>query len=573
MRGIEERRNLWIMVALAVLVLLVFGQSLFFDFIRFDEEQYVTLNPHVLSGLTWDGLRWAFTTLEAGFWHPLTWISLMADAQLYGRHAGGYHGTNVLLHLASTLLLFRLLVRMTGATWRSALVAALFAVHPLHVEPVAWIAARKDVLSTFFWVLTMAAYVRYAERHVWQRYGLVLSCFALGLMAKPMLVTLPVILLLCDYWPLGRMTLKDEERPGSLEKHPFAFLVLEKAPLLVLAFMVGCVTIFAEQGAGAMPTIGEMSLSSRLGNAVWACVVYLWKTVWPTHLAVFYPHPGLLPPGKIMGAGALLLLLTAIVLYLGRTRPHLFVGWFWYIVTLVPVSGLLQVGSHAMADRYTYIPLIGILLLGVWEAGTWFPGRRHGRAARTSLAVAVVLLFTLAGSLQARHWQSSLTLFVHALQVTEGNYLIHNNLGVELLAQGDAAAAEHHYRLALQTKPTYPVALNNLGNIFLGRGQFDEAIRLFRQALRSNPAYWSVYRNLGDAYLRRGDCGRAISQYKIALMYDNRNPEIYNNLGVASLCLGDLDEAASRFQTAVHLDPAYGTAAENLKKTQGARKR
>jgi protein O-mannosyl-transferase len=564
------RIPLRIMVALAVMVLAIFGQTISFDFIRFDEEQYVTQNPHVLSGLTSSSIAWAFTTLDAGFWHPLTWLSLMADAQLYGLHAGGYHGTNVLWHLSSTLLLFWVFLRMTGAPWRSGLVALLFAVHPLHVEPVAWIAARKDVLSTFFWILTMMAYVRYVERRVWYRYGQVLVCFALGLMAKPMLVTLPVILLLCDYWPLKRIAGRRVQTTGQREKLPFTRLLLEKSPLFVMAFLAGCLTMVAEQAAGAMLTLAQMSLSLRVGNAVWSYGLYLWKTVYPFNLAVFYPHPGLLPLWKLLPASILLVLLTGLTFRLSRSRPHLLVGWCWYIITLAPVSGILQVGSHAMADRYAYIPLIGPFIAASWESASWFLTWRCKQAIRIGLGGVVILVFAMAASLQVRHWQNSLALFAHALEVTEGNYLVHNNLGVELLARGNAAAAEEHYRLALRIKPTYAVTLNNMGNICLGRGQFDEAIRLFQQALDSNPQYSTVHRNLGDAYLRRGDCARAISKYKIALMYDNRDPEICNNLGIAWLCHGELVEAAGQFRRALQIKPAYSVAMDNLRKTEKA---
>ena len=498
------------MVFLALLVLLVFGQSVFFDFIRFDEEQYVTLNPHVLSGLSWRNIGWAFTTFDAGFWHPLTWISLMADAHIYGLFAGGYHGTNLLLHLLSTLLLFLVLRRMTGVAWQSVLVAALFAVHPLHVEPVAWIASRKDVLSTFFWILTMAAYVRYTEHRIWQRYVTVLICFAMGLMAKPMVVTLPIILLLCDYWPLGRLGLLGTVTPETGERCTPSLLIWEKMPMLVMAFLAGCLTIATVEGAGAMPTLGEMPLSLRLGNAVWAYVFYLWKTVWPFHLAVFYPHPGVLPLWKTVGSFFFLLLITGGVLYWGRIRPHLAIGWLWYVVTLLPVSGLLQVGSHAMADRYTYIPLIGLFIGATWEAGTWFPLQRYGRAARMALGISVVLFWAFISWMQVRHWQNSLTLFSHALCATNGNYLSYNNIGVELLTRGDVAGAEENYRKALAIKPNYATTLHNLGNIRLGQGRFDDAILLYRHALKSNPGYTAVYRNLGDAYLRRGFTSRPL---------------------------------------------------------------
>ncbi len=367
----------------------------------------------------------------------------MADAELYGVWAGGYHLTNVLLHLLNTLLLFWVLTRMTGSPWRSGLVGALFALHPLHVESVAWIAQRKDVLSTFFWMLTLLFYVRYTERPGWFRYGWVLLAYVLGLMSKPMLVTLPFVLLLLDVWPLRRWRIGEgnhDERIG----HPFFRLALEKAPLLMLGVLFGLLTYFAEDLAGALPGFHEMPLSVRVANALVSYGVYLLKTVWPVDLAAFYPHPGIWPWWQVLLAGSILVLASGWILYRMRTLPFLFVGWFWFLGTLVPVVGLIQVGSHGMADRYTYIPLIGWFIALVWWASeglSLLPDRKKKGWGGGIALVLILGCFVLSWQ-QLQHWRNSIALFSHAIASTRNNYLAYNNLGGVLLTYGDADAAE-----------------------------------------------------------------------------------------------------------------------------------
>ena len=570
----KGRKCLVIAGLLTVLVAALYGQTLGFDFIHFDEEQYVTKNSRVLSGLTWEGMRWAFANIEAGFWHPLTWLSLMLDGELFKLNAGGYHGTNVLWHLGNTLLLFWVLTRMTGMPGRSGLVAALFAVHPLHVESVAWIAQRKDVLSAFFWMLTMLCYIRYLERPGKGRYLLMLAAFVFGLMAKPMLVTLPLVLLLLDYWPLGRMQKGGFAAPENITRfaqRPFLALAWEKAPLVIIAVLFAFLAIYAEERAGAIPGINELSLPVRMTNALVSYALYLGKVFRPLELAVFYPHPGLWPLPQIALSGLLLFLITTIVLFRRRTFPWLIVGWFWYLFVLLPVSGLVQVGSHGMADRYAYLPMIGIYLILAW--GGWEVLRIHDEDRRkivyTAYAGIMIMACTIVAWNQLQYWQNSITLFSRAIDVTRNNYLAHNNLGAVFITYGFPDAAERHLRRALAIKPTYAVANNNLGNVMLGRGRYDEAIGFFQEAIRSNPTYGSAHRNLGDAYLRKGDFKRAISSYKIALIYDNRNAEIYNNLGAAMIACNDLSGAAVRqFEMALRIKPGYEPAAANLKKVK-----
>jgi len=569
----RNRETLWIALGLVMMIVLVYGQTIYFDFIHFDEEQYVTRNPHVLSGLTWEGVRWAFTSLEAGFWHPLTWLSLMLDHELYGMHAGGYHGTNVLLHLGNTLLLFWALMRMTGAPWRSGMVAALFALHPLHVESVAWIAQRKDVLSTFFWMLTLLCYVRYVEQPGRQRYLPVMVVFILGLMSKPMLVTLPFILLLLDYWPLGRLRIESVMVTGvakRFDKRPLLFLLKEKAPFFFMAFLFSALTFHAEQQAGALPSITELSFPVRAANAIISYTLYIYKMFWPTALAVFYPHPGMWPLLQVVFSGLLLVLVTSLALLRWRSAPYLAAGWFWYLGALLPVSGLVQVGSHGMADRYTYIPLIGLFIICTWGAGDTFTAWK-GIKRRLMVGLAAGIIITACTVLtwqQLQYWRNSITLFSHAIGVTRDNYLAHNNLGAVFMTMGYPEAAEPHFRTALTVLPTYAVANNNLGNIMLGKERYDEAIEYFQKALQSNPAYNVVYRNLGDAYLRKGDCEKAISVYKKALTYDNRNAEIYNNMGATLVCRGELEKAQRQFETALRIKPDFAFAADNLRKVQ-----
>jgi hypothetical protein len=431
-------------LVLAAITFAVFGQTLRHEFIDFDDNDYVFDNPVVDQGLTLKGIVWAFS-FHAGNWHPLTWLSHMLDCQLYGLHPGGHHLTNVLLHTATVILLFLVLRQLTGALWRSAFVAAVFAIHPLRVESVAWVAERKDVLSGLFFMLTLGAYVRYARRP-WSpaRYWLVVLLFALGLMSKPMLVTLPLVLLLLDYWPLQRV-----ESAGRL--------MMEKLPLLALS-AAACVATFLAQRAGIQST-ASFSLPHRLGNALVACVVYLRQMIWPAGLAVLYPFPhNGHPPVEVALAGILLASLSAVAWAGWRTRPWVLVGWVWYLVMLLPVVGVIQVGGQAHADRYTYLPQIGIYVAVTWLMAEW----RLSRAAVGGLMTGVLAVLMVCAWQQTAYWQNSETLWTRDLACTTANDVAHNGLGTALLLKGRAAEALSHYQEALQIQPANAKAKNNL---------------------------------------------------------------------------------------------------------------
>ena len=461
-----------------------------FEFLNYDDPLYVTANPHVQHGLSVEGVRWAFTTFTAANWHPLTWISLMLDASIGGPGPRVFHLTNLILHLANVLLLFFLLDRMTGRPRASAVTAALFAIHPLHVESVAWIAERKDVLSTLFLLLTLLAYAGYVERPGLQRRLAVVLLFALGLLAKPMLVTLPVLLLLLDAWPLRR-------------RGPWSHLVIEKAPLLAMSIATGVMTIVAQQQAETVGTLAGYPLGVRVANAIVATATYLWKAVWPTGLAVFYPHPGAALAAWTVAASALVLAaLTSWTICVRRSRPYLLFGWAWYLVTLAPVVGIVQVGWQARADRYTYIPLIGVFLGVVWAISEGFADRP---ALLSSMATAVLVALGIGAFVQAGYWRDSETLFRRALAVTDDNAVAHSNLGTALLRRNLLNEAQEHFAEAVRINPHFAEAHSNLG-VTLGRqGRIDEAILEFRRALELQPDYPDARRNLerAEAILRR----------------------------------------------------------------------
>ena len=550
-----------ICAALAAAVLVPYAQVLGHGFINFDDDTYISENPQVLRGLTWSGARWAFTSTAEGNWHPLTWLSHMLDAQLFGTWPGGHHATSVVLHALSALLLFLALLHMSGALGPSALVAALFALHPLRVESVAWAAERKDVLSGLFWMATLLAYSWYARRPAVGRYALVLGTFVLGLLAKPMLVTLPFVLLLLDRWPL--------ERLGSAEgRGGLGARILEKLPLILAAAASSAVTVVAQSRGGAASSLEAIPLAARLANAAESYALYLRKTLVPFGLAIFYPHPALygrgvrLLPG-ILAAGALIAA-TLLVLLAARRRPFLATGWLWYLGTLVPVIGIVQVGRQAMADRYAYIPLIGIYIAVAW----WLHeivARRPGLLRPVQAAsLAVLLALGVATWVQAGTFRDGITLYRHALAVTEDNYLVHNNLGVTLAERGRLAEAAAEYEAALRIKADYPEAHNNLGTALKKQGRLAEAERHFKIAIRLRPDFDEPHANLGNVYLAQGELGQARTQYEAALRLRPDSLSALLGLGTALAREGDARGAAPWFEQAARLAPGNAEARKNL---------
>ena len=490
-----------------------------FPFINYDDPLYVTENPVVQGGLSAQGLAWAFRTGYAANWHPLTWLSHMLDCQLFGLAAGSHHLMSLALHVANALLLFSVLRRMTGALWPSGAVAALFALHPLHVESVAWVAARKDVLSTFFWMLTLWAYVRYAHSPTRGRMAAVALFLMLGLLAKPMLVTLPLLLLLLDWWPLRRWKTGGEEEPGDSATTPrgprfgFGYLLGEKAPLLALSLAACFMTYRAQSRGGAMADIERFPLADRPGNALVSYVRYLAKTLWPEGLSYLYPHPGQWPLPMVVAAGALLVGITGLALKTMRRHPHLAVGWFWFVGTLVPVIGVVQVGEQAMADRYTYVPLIGVFLAVAWSLDQWAASRPALRRALAWGGVALIAACFAATRSQSRHWRDSVALYQHALEVDPNHATAHYNLARTLSERGgDESAVMRHYEEAIRLRPSHASAHVNLGVQLLGLGRVHAAAQHLAEAMRLDPRSFNARLYIGLAYAAMGRHAEAVRE-------------------------------------------------------------
>ncbi len=546
----------WLCAALVAITLAVYWQVRAFGFVIVDDQGYVQKNPHVLGGLSAESIRWAFTTFSQANWHPLTWLSLMADAQIGGSDAGLFHLTNVLFHVFNALLLFAFLRSVTGYWWRSAAVAALFAIHPLHVESVAWITERKDVLSTFFWLLTMLAYVHYVrQRRPW-RYLLVLTSFALGLLAKPMLVSLPVVLLLMDLWPLRRTD-------------TWWRLVREKIPLFGLACASCAVTVHAQSHGGAVVSTVMLPFGVRAANAVVACVGYIGKMLSPLNLSMAYPHPGhTLPAWQVVGSGLLLAIVTVVALRSARRLPYLTVGWLWYLVTLVPVIGLVQVGYRAMADRYTYVPLIGLFIVLTWGVPDMLACMQRGRERQSFVfpVLGCVILIALMACtyFQVGYWRNGVTLCEHALAIDKGNWIAHICRGDAYALAGDSAGAVAEYGRGLQLNPAAAVSARRLGAVLVRMGTLKEGARFYTTALRELPAVEGFHSNLGLLLLKSRRPADAIWHLRRALEVNPTDVSVINNLGCAYRGVGEFSRARQQFEAALRLSPRNVRVKANL---------
>jgi Tfp pilus assembly protein PilF len=557
----SRRTDLLIGLGLVAATAATYAPVLNNDFISYDDRPYITENAHVQAGLSWDSVCWAFTTTQVGNWHPLTWLSFQLDSQLYGPKPWGFHLTNVLLHSASTLVLFLVLRRLTGEVWPGAFVAACFALHPLHVQSVAWAAERKDVLSTLLLLLTLAAYAHYAEQPRWTRYLLVVLTFTLGLMAKSMLVTVPFVLLLLDYWPLGRLW---PSAPKEGDARPLWMLIGEKLPLLLLAAVSTALTLYAQ--ARERPGASGGPWGIRLGNAVVAYTQYLGMTLWPRGLAVFYPYPERGQPAwKVAGAALLLAAITALVLRQVRRRPYLAVGWLWYLGTLVPVIGVVRIlGGHGIADRYTYVPLIGVFLMVGWagaELAARWPSTGPGLAVLSAMLLAACALAT---RIEVGYWRDSRTLWTRALEVTHHNFMAEGHLGLVLFEQGDMARSARHFAAAVRLQPDYAEGYYNLGVALVRMGELDRAEKPLQEAIRLDPQYADAHYTLGLIYQHQGKVDEAQAQLEEALRLEPSSPDAHNNLGVLLLPRGRTAEALAHFREAVRLDPNYAPAHNNL---------
>jgi Flp pilus assembly protein TadD len=490
------------------------------DFVGYDDELYVTKNSFVQSGPTFKSLIWAFTTFATGNWHPLTWVSHMLDCAIYGLDPRSHHITNLAIHTANTILLFLALNAITRSLWKSAVVAALFGVHPLHVESVAWISERKDVLSTLFWMLTLLAYGRYIKAPRAFRYLCVFALFTLGLLAKPMLVSLPIVLLAFDYWPLARFPHAGIQNGAH---RSITHLVLEKVPLGLLSLASCIVTYLAQKGGvgSQMGCLPDLPLGIRASNALVSYIAYLAKTIWPVRLAVIYPHPrASIPTWQVAACAAVFVAVWWLAIRLRRSHPYVFVGWLWYVITLVPVIGIIQVGEQSMADRYTYIPLIGIFISLVWGIGCYARRFLERKSFVIGLVIVVLgLLVALAARTyaQACYWQDSVSLFTRALQVTKDNYVAHLNLGVALEARGDYESARYHYEQALRLQPSWPLALYNYAVLLHRTGDTASAVSTYRKLIRLQPDHALAHYNLGVIYDDEGKIEVAIREYKAAI--------------------------------------------------------
>jgi tetratricopeptide (TPR) repeat protein len=639
------------------------------EFVNYDDSEYVAANPHV-QGLSWKNIVWAFTTGHASNWHPLTWLSHMLDWQWFGNRPAAHHLVSVAFHVANAILVFLVLRRMTGAHWRSAFVAALFAWHPLHVESVAWASERKDVLSALFFLLTLMSYARYlglgssryrpagevlfgireesptddqslltsAATRDWKWYGFALFFFGLGLMSKPMLVTTPFVLLLLDYWPLRRFnlpTIHQSTNPSSQSNNPLIHtvgvplrsLLLEKVPFLVLSVASCVITFLVQRKGGAVST--SISVGARIANAVVAYVRYLGDCFWPSKLSVLYPHPGHWPAWEVGGAALVLIGISVFVGWSIQKRRYLMVGWCWFVGMLVPTIGLVQVGVQSMADRYTYLPVIGLFVIVAWgvsdlmaarteslkskvqslksnadesrpevqrpksillrqkhsggqevqrprskktpahdEAKNTSEGETHAIPTANGPLVAAAGFVLLACAIltvkQIGYWQNSETLFRHAVQVTQSNYLAYNNLGFFLSNKGNSAEAMENYVKALEINPAYEDAHNNVGYALAGRKQYAEAIAHYEAALKIRPNHTEVHNNLGNALADTGQIDQAIEHYLIVLKQNPEHADAHNNLGIALAMKGHFDEAIEHFHAALRLKPDYASAHSNL---------
>jgi protein O-mannosyl-transferase len=560
--GFDDRWGvLGVCILLAAITWFAFGQTLRHEFINYDDDQYVFANPHVTRGLSLEGIVWAFTHFHSANWHPLTWISHMLDCQFYGLNPAGHHFTNILIHAATAILLFLVLRQMTGALWRSAFVAAVFAIHPLRVESVAWVSERKDLLCGLFFMLTIGAYERYARgTRSAVRYALVLVLFACGLMSKPMLVSLPFVLLLLDYWPLNRLTIPAEGKGNSLRIA--RGLILEKLPLLALSLVSCMITLFAQNEA--IQPVSKTSLLMRVGNAVISCVDYLFQMLWPSNLAIFYPwEAARIKATNLLFAAILLLGISAFV-FVMRRRRYFVTGWLWYLVMLGPVIGILQVGNQARADRYTYLPQIGLVFLITWAVADLCIRWRRRHLFLGTLSATILVALTLSARIQASAWKDSETIWRQAFSRTTDNVIAELNLGQALFKLGRTVEAIGHFERILQIEPNEPMAHGSLGAALLKTGQTSVALAHLQKSLEIDPKQASVHSSLGVALLETGQAEESLAHLQAALKIDPENGEAHYNLGNTFLQMRRAQEALAEYERAVQINPDDTEALNNM---------
>ena len=589
---------------LILAIVMVYGQVGYFDFVDFDDGLYVTKNVYVQKGLSVEGFVWAFTTSHAGSWYPITWLSHMLDFELYGLNPAGHHYTNIAFHIANTLLLFFILFRMTGALWKSAFVAALFAVHPLHVESVAWVSERKDVLSTFFGLLTIGAYYRYIKASEFKNYLLVIIFLCLGLMSKPMLVSFPFVLLLLDFWPLKRIRFKnkyDLQHEGSTDygsKGIFQ-LIVEKIPLFILAAIQCILTFFIQRSGGVVVSLEALPLKTRIANALISYVSYFFKTIWPHNLSYYYPYSiGSFSVWQICGAALLITSSILGAIHLSRQYPYVLVGLFLYFGTLVPVIGLVQVSDQAMADRYTYIPLIGLFIVVVWGVPDILKKWPYRKIFLFVSAIIILSALTIRAFFQASHWKNSIALFENAVKINENNHHALNNLVTALIDNGNYDEAFLYLNRALKMDPQKAYLRMNLANVLFlqskpdeaiskyreilqtdtknadvnynlayvmsTQGRLDKAVLLYKETLKIDPEYAKAHYNLGDIYLDQGKITEAFMHYAETIKIKPDYVQAYNKIGLIMFKQGKFNKARVFFSKAIQIDPNYSEARKHL---------
>jgi len=575
-----------ICLALVILTFIIFWSIKDCGFINFDDNTYVFQNAYVQSGLNWNSVGQAFSfsselVEKNGNWHPLTWLSLMLDYQIFGLNPHGYHLINLLFHIMNTLLFFLIFRRMTKKLWPSAFIACLFAIHPLHVESVVWIAERKDVFSTFFCMLTMGAYSYYVEYRGGRRYFFVLLFFVLGLMTKPMLVTLPFVLLLLDYWPLQRFQeIKSDHKVQAVQetlevKKPadpeykwslIYPLLWEKIPLFALAILSSVVTYIAQQKGGAVQSIEALPLGVRIGNAFVSYIDYIGKMIWPSNLAVYYPYPKLFVPWHVLGSVILLIAITLVVIWRAKRSPYLATGWLWYTGTLVPVIGIVQVGGQSMADRYTYIPLIGVFIIVAWGVPDILKKWNHRKEILLTSSAFSILCLCIITWTQVGYWQNSITLFDHALKVTDYNWLAYDRRGTAYNDLGNYRQAIEDFNRAIEIKPDFADAYNNRGIAYGSLGNCRQAIEDFDKVIEIKPDFAEAYNNKGNAYAGLGNYRQAIEYYGRAIEIKPGYTEAYRNRSISYVRLGNNNLAVNDLRTAAKLGDEH---AKNFLKSQG----
>jgi len=561
----KRLNEILICLFLIAATLSVYWQANKFDFVNFDDNDYVTDNLHVQAGLTPKNMIWALTTTHASNWHPLTWLSHMLDFQLYGMNPGQHHMTNVFFHILNTLLLFFVFRKMTDNVWQSSFVAALFALHPLHVESVAWISERKDVLSTFFFMLTIWSYTLWAKNSLRSGYFLALLFFILGLMSKPMVVTLPFVLFLLDFWPLNRLDLKwPKNHSDCPQKKSVYHLLWEKFPFFVFSTVSCFVTYFAQKKGGAVKSFEVYPLMVRLSNALHSYIKYIIKLLLPHKMAVLYQHPGKLPLWETVGTLLILLSISLFSIRSIKRRPYFTVGWFWFLGSLIPVIGIIQIGSQAMADRYMYIPSIGIFIIMAWGVPDFFSNLSFKKTFLSLFATVFLLILGLFTWKQLHYWENSIMLFERAIAVAPYNAVPHNNLGNALKEVGRVGDAVEHYRKAIRFKPDYYEAHSNLADALEKIGRTDEAISHYMEALRITPEFEQGHYNLANLLNKMGRTDEAIKHYFEALRIAPNFEKAHNNLGVVLVNRGDIAAAEFHFQEALRINPNYTLAKNNL---------